>query len=144
MLKPTQMKKLLPVLLLNLFYCSCKENNIEVKYSINVAVAGDITDPLSLLPAAEPILKLYEFDRNKNAEADFRLSTITDKHLNPAIQYHLPEGSVTEKDNDQDDPNFREKLILSFYETMKRAISNFDTASHLDSSLNHSECFSLL
>ena len=122
---------------------SCKENK-ESKHSVQVGVIVDITDPHSLLPIADPILKLYQFDISKNTEASFEICSLTDKHLNPDIEYHLPEGSITEKNNTGDDPQYREKLVLSFYDKIKQAISSFDSASNVDTSLGHSECFATI
>jgi hypothetical protein len=140
------MKKIMSVLILlcAILFEACQEKKNQVRHSVSIVIIGDITDYHSLLPTAEPILKLYDFESDKNTEAFFRICPITDKHLNPAVEYHLSEGSVTEKDNEHDDPYYREKNVVSFYELIKKAITDFGAGSHLDSSLEYSECFSTI
>ena len=140
------MKKILfiQIALISFLSQTCQEHKTEVIHSVQVNVLGDITDVHYVLPIAEPIQKLYDFDVDKNTEGFFRISTITDKHLNPAIEYHLLPGFVTEKNNTLDDPYYRERLVRSFYDSIKNAISNFDAKCLLDSSLKFTECFNTI
>ena len=138
------MKKiiLIPILLVSFLSETCEKHKTAERHSTQISIVGDITDSHFLLPEAEPILRLYQFDADKNTEGFFRICTVTDMHLNPAIEYHLPAGSMTEKDNTLDDPHYREKVVLTFYQAIRQAISHFNAKCHLDSSLDHSEVFS--
>lgn len=140
------MKKLLALLVpvFVFLFEACVDTNEELKRTVNVTVICDLTDPQNLLPIAEPILKLLEFNRYKNTEASLKICPITDKNLNPAEEFHLADCSVTEKDNDNGDPYHREKIIVTFYDEVKRAFASFVTGLTPDSSLQHSECFSTI
>jgi len=127
---------------LSLFACACKNTNpIISNRSVDITAIVDVTNQQTVLPKTESILKLYDFDSDRNIKASFRICSITDKQLNPEKDTYLPNGSVTEKDNLQDDPYYREKLILSFYNQVRKDINDFIGANKNDTSLNHSECF---
>lgn len=136
------MKQVLILLLSNAFWlCSCHDAKKQKSESIQVATIVDITDKSTLLPDAENILSFYGFDTCEDNEASFRLCLITDKHLNPVINCHLPAGNVTEKDNTLDEPHYRDKLILAFYKEIRDTVASFKIKYANDSPLHHSECF---
>ena len=89
------MKKILFLMSIN-FLWSCK-NSINDKQSVNVTAIVDVTDRMTLLPNAEAILKLYDFNTDKDIEANFKICSLTDKQLNPDKNFHLPDNSVSEK-----------------------------------------------
>ncbi|MDP4103345.1 MAG: hypothetical protein Q8935_00210 [Bacillota bacterium] len=127
---------------LSLFACACKNStHVISNRSIDVIALVDITDQQTVLPQAESILKLYDFDSDRNIKASFSICSISDRQLNPQKDTYLPNGSVTEKDNLQDDPYYREKQILSFYNGVRKDINDFIATNKNDTSLNHSECF---
>ncbi len=138
------MKKILFLLSLNLLWCSCKESTNEVKHSTFITTILDVTDQQTMLPDAEAIIKLYEFNSNKNIEAGFKICTLTDKQLNSDKYLHLPDGSISEKDNNQDDPNYREKLIASFYNAIRKAVTGLITENKCSPPLHNSECFRII
>jgi len=136
------MKKIPRLMFLSLFACACKNTTpIISNRSVDLIAIVDVTDKQTVLPQAESILKLYDFDSDRNIKASFRICSITDRQLNPKKDTYLPNGSVTEKDNLQDDPYYREKLILSFYNGVRKDINDFSATNKNDTSLNHSECF---
>lgn len=126
---------------LNLLWYSCNESISEIKHSMYITTILDITDQNKVLPDAEAIIKLYEFNSDKNIEAGFKICTLTDKQLNPDKSLHLSDGSITEKDNIQDDPSYREKLIVSFYDAIRKAVADLITANKGVPPLHNSECF---
>ncbi|MBP6024908.1 hypothetical protein [Ferruginibacter sp.] len=137
------MKTLLMVtLFLNALVCtSCNKKQRHQTASIQVTALVDITDPRDVLPDAETLLSFYEFTKDKNIKALFRITATTDKLLNPVAEHHLASGDETEKDNQFDDPDYREKLVLSFYTNVRQAVSAFNTKAQQDTLLGHSECF---
>lgn len=138
------MKAILPLLISSLFWCSCREDENEVRQSIYISTIVDITDLHLLHPDPKAILRLYGFDIDKSKAASFRISAVTDKQLNPTLEYFLPDNNSTEKHNSQDDPYYREKLVVAFYENIRNAVTQFNSVHHNDSSLRHSECFSTI
>lgn len=137
------MKNIIVLLLSCIFIYACQKKQ-EVNHSTQINTVSDITDRQLLLPDASAILKLYEFDRDENKEAYFRISTISDKILNPAIELKLPNNTVSEHKNDLDDPNYREKILAGYTSRIQKAISDFDAKRHKDSSLGKSECFATI
>ena len=136
------MKRILHLMFLSLFLFECKNTTPVMPHrSVDITALIDVTDQLTVLPQPEAILKLYDFDSDRNINASFKICSITDRQLNPEKDIYLPNSSVTEKDNVQDDPYYREKLVLLFYNGVRKAINDFITTNKNDSSLNHSECF---
>lgn len=138
------MKKILFLLSLNLLWCSCNQSVNEVTHSTFITAIIDITDQNNVLPNAEAIIKLYQFNSDKNIDAGLKICTLTDKQLNPDKYLHLPGGSITEKDNIEDDPNYREKLIVSFYNAIRKTIIGFVTENKSTPELHNSECFRII
>jgi hypothetical protein len=132
------------LLLASCILCAACQHQQEAKHSTQIVTVTDKTDHLSILPAADPILHLFGLNRDKNNEAYFRIASISDKQLNPAIEYHLPDGPSTESNNSQDDPYYREKVLLNFYSNVKKAIEEFNAISRRDSTLKNSECFATI
>lgn len=137
------MKILLMVsLVLNtLVHVACNKKPEHQTAAIQVIALVDITDPRDVLPDAESLLSFYDFMRDKNTKAFFRITATTDKLLNPVAEHHLASGDETEKDNKFDDPDYREKLVLSFYANVRQSVSAFNTKARYDTMLKHSECF---
>jgi len=128
--------------LIVLFYSNCSpKTEPQPLYSVQVSVLVDITDKREVLPDAETLLSYYDLDKSKNTEAFFRLTTTTDKLFNPVAEIHLPSGDESEKDNQLDDPDFREKVVLDFYSNVRQSISSFNEKARKDTVIEHSECF---
>jgi len=98
----------------------------------------DRTDKQLVLPSASVILSGFDFVHDQSKEATFRLRLITDRQLMPVVTYRLPSENDGENDNTFDDPQYREKSILQFYQDVKKAVSEI---SETDSVCLHSECF---
>lgn len=135
------MKKLISILISLVALLSCNKASKEQPDSIYVTTVVDITDSRQVYPDAEHILPLFGFKNNEASEAMFKICTVTDKELNPAIEFRLPNGIETEKDNLEDDPDFRQKLIVKFFTSIRNTIAAFNTKVISDTAINHSECF---
>jgi hypothetical protein len=120
---------------------SCGKSPEHKSPSVQVTALVDITDARDVLPDAESLLSFYEFQKDKNTGAVFMLTTTTDKLLNPVSGYCLASGDETEKDNQYDDPDYREKLVLSFYSDIRQSVDAFNIKARQDTILKHSECF---
>lgn len=109
--------------------------------SIYVTAVVDITDTRQVYPNAESILPIFNFNNAENSEGTFKLCPVTDRELNPDIEFHLPNGIETEKSNSEDDPDFRKKVIIQFFTSIRNTITEFNTKAKNDTSVAHSECF---
>lgn len=122
-----------------LFSCS-KVQEDTVTSSTSVSLLIDVTDPHLVKPDAEYLLALYTLSEEINKEAWFRLSVVSDKKLNPVVEYHLADGETTEKNNRSGDSQYREKLVYTFYETIRGSLSNFWASHDSLQSLENTEC----
>lgn len=126
-----------------LLITDCSNNNEDqpdLPASGIVSVITDITDQQLLQPVANPLLQLYGCSANPGIACMFRIRTISDKMLTPISSYRLPDGSTTEKQNKDDDPQFRQKNILAFYNQINQIVNEFNKPIDSSQSLNNSEC----
>lgn len=119
---------------------SCKSDLHERDDYIDVSVIRDRTDPHILKPEANSILSLFNLSADKSAGVNFRYHEISDKVLVPVINLQLPDESVTKRQNRKNEPMFREKIILNFYDTIRKTLS-YPDMNNDSSFLDHSECF---
>jgi hypothetical protein len=129
------------LLFVSVVYISCGSRESEQETSMQITAMVDITDKRIVLPDAETILSLCDLKGDKEKEVMFRLTTMTDKLLNPAVEERLLSGSITEKDNQFDDPDYREKQVLDFYKKVRQLADTFTVHNIEDSTLPQSECF---
>jgi hypothetical protein len=108
--------------------------------SIVVTMVIDLTEQM-YRPTAQKILHLFDFKGNADAEATFRLRYITDKRINPGIDYHLRTTADMAKDNKAQDPQFRNKNIKAFYTAVENAFQNAPGFQDSLAPLQNSECF---
>ena len=101
----------------------------------------DTTDPHTLSPVSDPILELYGLGDDEDKEANFQFTSITDRRLNPVITFHLANGKQTEKYNCRDDPRYREKVVVAFYDSIRATLNGFSMACATMHSLRYSECY---
>ncbi len=139
-----QMRTLSLFMLLYLLPACRVEDNVIGQGSTDIAVLHDITDPHYLWPVADPILALYQFDKDKNKAGGYRLRCIEDMHLNPVHEFHLPDGNTSKSQNRSVDPYYRERLILSFYAKIRTSLSDFRLVNDSAQSKQYSECFSTI
>jgi hypothetical protein len=104
-----------------------------------VSLVVDRTDSFKSNPIPDPILELYHCDAMPDAECLFRFCTISDKRLTPIKQYHLPTIQESDRANKKDDPQFRNKMILAFYEEVRETINDFNIQKK--KALGNSECY---
>lgn len=131
-------------LLVCLYLFACHAKDTGLVHSTAISTVVDRTDPLTVLPEAESILGIYGFADDKDKAASFRITAITDRLLNPQIEYNIPTGAISKKNDLHDDPHYREKVVLGFYEAVRKAISNVSTTKLSGPSLNNSECFNTI
>lgn len=105
---------------------------------VGVSAIVDITD--SNLPVqAVPILKLFDCTNNE-ARCVFRISSISDKRQAPVYSSLLKNGTDTDKENKNSDPQFRDTKIVQFYASVKNTITSFYNSVDTTTSLGNSEC----
>ena len=136
------MKKLL-ISFCGFVIISCNSERQKEQADMDITVIRDITDRHELQPEANSILGLYNLVKNKSAGASFRYHEITDKVLVPIVSLHLPDVSDTKRINRKNEPFFRQRIILNFYDTIRKTLSLADTKSD-SSTLAHSEIFKTL
>lgn len=127
--------------LLSINCTSCNKNQQSENNSIHISTLVDVTDKREVFPDALTILSIMDMKNDSKKSVSFRLTTTTDKLLNPTIELYLPTDSITEIDNKIDDPYFREKAILHFYKNLKEAFAKVNAIQQLDSTIQFSECF---
>jgi hypothetical protein len=138
------MKQFISILIVCLLAACKKEHTPQAVHGSRISVIRDITDPLQCVPTADPILALYGFEHNKDQDACFRLVLITDKKLNPVEQIHIDDGSTSEQENINEEVDYREQLVYSFYDAVRKAIADFHKRYPSGTSLQQSECFATI
>lgn len=126
------------------FLCSCMQQTKQGE-QIAVTVLVDITDPHQVYPDAKTVLPLFGLEGNQNNKAVFKLLPITDRKLNPEASILLEEGKKTEQFNHRQDPLFRKRLIVQFYDSVKNVLRTFrEEKEKADTSLHNSEVFFMI
>lgn len=138
------MKQFICVIFSCLTLSSCDTKTQRQPNGINVSIVVDVTDIRLVYPDAESILPLYDFSNEEDRAATFRISTITDRELNPDIEFHLPTGFETERSNTDDDPDYRKKVIVQFLSSIRSTISEFNAKINRDTTFGNSECFTVI
>lgn len=138
------MKTIVKAIILSTLLYSCHKGETTTEPTKNISAVIDITDNDAIFPESKSVIKLFGFDTVRGGEAWFRISTVTDRLLNPAIEHHLPDSKETEKNNIQDDPNYRDKLIISFQAAIRKTIASFNSTNKKDTTLSNSECFATI
>jgi len=124
---------------------SCSKSHTPiVVHSSRISVIHDITDSMACIPAADPILALYGFENDPGQEAHFRLVLISDKKLNPVEEINIEDGVTTEQKNENQETDYREQLVGSFYEEVRNAIADFHKRYVPVAPLKYSECFATI
>lgn len=137
------MKHILVLIVVCLF-SACYKSEPAITHSTDITVVHDITDQFQEQPDEHAILKLYDFANDKNQAARFRYVLITDRNLNAVAGSSIDDGSVTEKLNVEDEVNYRERLIYSFYNTVRNTMQTFKKEFSMPTPLPNSECFSTI
>ncbi len=134
--------------ILILFMCvlpSCNTAVVQAEqWGTMIILVGDRSDRFEVYPLAEPILALYKFDENKDKAATFRHVVISDMRLNPIQEFYLPSSIEAEKLNVREEVNFRDRLIHSFYDSVRNEIVSTQTGNSVPESLEHSQCFAVI
>jgi hypothetical protein len=136
--------KQLNILITACLLASCSKEYTPATPASYISVIDDLTDSFALHPAADPILGLYDFQTDKDQAGNFRLVLITDKQLNPIEEIHIDAGTETEKDNINDEVDYREQLVYSFYDAIRKSLTDFHARYAHSSPLEHSECFATI
>ncbi len=124
---------------------SCKKHDIDKQHPATIITyIGDTTDTRNAQPAIDAILELYQLAEFPEQEANFRLSTISDRQLESGIEFHLPAGEVTEQQNKRADPRYRGKLILAFYSKVRKTYFDYCVKCAMASPTEYSECFAVI
>ena len=121
---------------------SCKQDLYDRKTYMDITVIRDVTDPHLLSPDANSILGLFDLSENKDQGVNFRYREISDKILAPSVDLQLPDELVTAKQNRRNEPFYRDKVILNFYDTIRKTLGARNTND--SSFLGHSECFTTI
>lgn len=109
-------------------------------YSSSIVVVDDQTDPILAHPMADPILESLSLSEHRDASVEFRYKLITDKVLVPETHIILPNEEDTKRLNVGNESLFREKIILSFYDSVRNCFSANRRSSDT-SHYKYSECF---
>lgn len=116
------MKKIILLIILTLF-SACSGYKVEkAPQSIYFSIVYDQSDStLIQRPQSETILELYDFERNREMLAGFKLSSINDKRVGYSVQHVLPSAQSTKK-YERKYVHYRDDLIAEFYEDVHNSI----------------------
>lgn len=123
---------------------ACRHHDASTQESIAISAIVDITDSHQVKPDAQTILTLCGLGNQKKKAVFFRLLPGTDKVLNPVVAIHLPDERTTDRENKQEIPHHRERVIKKFYGDVRKAIADFNAGHAQDTILSHSECFAAI
>lgn len=138
------MKKIIVTILLTSDLFSCNEHDQtsnDLQPSTSISAILDVTDPRTFWPEADQLLEMYHFKQTPEAEGIFRLRTISDKRLTPLVSFRLADGASMEKNNKDQDRQFRNKNVMAFYSTVRKAMDDFYNKTDTTQSLDNSECY---
>lgn len=137
------MKKYLLVLMTTAM-CGCtgKKDNQEVpKKQTTIAAIVDLTDAktLKLWPKVKPILGLYRSAEFPDKACKFSITAISDLKTNPVYNVFLPDAFETEKQNRNDDMQWRGKVIRRYYDDVSKLMVKFYQENDTSMNRGHSE-----
>lgn len=139
------MKQKIYILYFLIVITGCENSQEKNKLkSTSISVIADVTDKKRLWPLCSSILKLYRCDENPDAEYRYNLNIISDKIHNPSYSYQLGYAKSLEPYNTDDDPQFRSKNIVAFYNAIRISLDSLYHKFDSTESLNHSECWSTI
>jgi len=118
-----------------------KEKTPPAPGSVVVSVIDDVTDKHTLRPLADPLLHLYRCNDNPDEECLFLRREISDRMLTPASYCRLADGKSTAKENKENDPQYRKRNVIAFYERVRQILGESNQREDTIYSLNNSECF---
>lgn len=136
--------KMYLILLMITAICGCADKNDNQKVSINqttVATVVDLTDAktLKLWPKVKSILALYHSAEFPDQACKFSLTVISDLKTNPAYQAFLPNALETEKQNRNDDMQWRSRVIRGYYDDVYKLMDKFYQENDTSVNRAHSE-----
>lgn len=138
------MKKIIFLLSVLLIAGGCgngKEKLTLSPGSVTLSVIDDVTDKHIVRPLPDPLLQLYHCNDNPDMECLFRRREISDRMLTPVSYCRLADGNTTAKENKNNDPQFRKRSVIVFYERVRQIIGESNAKEDTMHSLNNSECF---
>lgn len=138
------MNPIFQTIIFSILLYSCQKSTVTTESSKNISAVIDITDNDAIFPESKSVIKLFGFDKGRDKEAWFRISTVTDRQLNSAMEYHLPDAKELEKNNIQDDPYYRDKQIIAFQSAIRNTIASFNSTNKKNTTLPNSECFATI
>lgn len=127
------------LLIIIIFFASCAKQELPCN-SIAIITLDDVTDTVVLRPQARPILDLMDIANNKDCSFYFRYRTLADKVFTQSWDISLPNESVTTKQNTEDIPQHRVRVLIRFRDSIKTII-NTQLNQPKESMLKYTQCF---
>lgn len=122
--------------------CTGKKDNQEVSLKqTTVVTIVDLTDAktLKLWPKVKPILALFRSAEFPDQACKFSIAAISDLKTNPTYQTFLPNALETEKQNRNDDMQWRSKVIRGYYNDVYKLMDKFYQENDTSVNRAHSE-----
>lgn len=138
------MKQFISILVVCFLAACSKPKSSHPVHASRITVIYDITDSLKSIPLPEPILSLHDFESDQGQAANFRMVLVTDKLLNPTEEIHIDDEISGERNNTNDEVDYRQSIVLAYYDAVRRAITDFDKHYTSGTSIKHSECFATI
>lgn len=128
------------IIVITILSCSSKDTLPDRQLETRViSIVRDVTDDLLLAPKADPILQLFACDQHPDDAIRLRHRELGDKIHSEVTVFNLSNTLMTKQKNRLDDPKFRKREILVFYDKVRNYFNATDTQKTAQS-LRYSEC----
>jgi len=106
--------------------------------ALHLSLVNDVTDSLRLRVEENSILQRFNLSQHKADKVIFSYSEISNTRLSKTVNIVLPGEGETDEKNNKNEPFFREKMILAFYDTIRHTLSDAKAEQGIKP---NSECF---
>ncbi|MGF2412754.1 hypothetical protein [Ferruginibacter sp.] len=135
-------KYLLLLIITTIAGCNGKKESQETPIKqTSVATVVDLTDAktLKLWPKVKPILGLYRSAKFPKQACKFSITAISDLKNNPLYYAFLPDAIETEKQNRNDDMQWRSRVIRGYFDDVYKLMDKFYQENDTSINRGHSE-----
>jgi hypothetical protein len=131
--------KYLIFLLFGSFLASCT-TPLPAPTTTVISVLRDATDTIQSQPSISTLLRAFNCEAFPDGECLFRARLITDLSITSGATCHLRSAKEMRSYNRSGDPQFRKKLIVAFYDTVRALLLRNAEAAAQHQSLPQTEC----
>lgn len=124
-----------------MYFTSCSDKSTSIlKDYMQLSLLNDLTDFHKLRPDIKSVLAMLDIQHHKQQGSCLRLNSISDRVYSPETEIRLQSGALSESENRFNEPLFREKKIIMFYDSIRHVIKA-QSRDDDTSTMQHSEIF---